>query len=218
MQGRQFSGIEQPRRTGGRLITVAHRNRLAMALAATAATAILACGCAAAARPDPAPAATEPAAATANFSAMGVAFRYPAAWRSGTWDDVSSFSALIVYLSTGRLHNPCTVTHHPDKTTVSCGNPIRALAPGGILVRWSENGSPSWHSPKANTSIDGHPATETRTTEAWCTALQGTETITVVIPRLLADNWYEMDACLRGPTQQPAISSMLKSVHINDAY
>ena len=42
--------------------------------------------------------------------------------------------------------------------------------------------------------------------------------ITVVIPRLLAGNWYEMDACLSGPTQQAAISSMLKSVHINDAY
>jgi hypothetical protein len=191
-----------------------------MALAATAATAILTGGCAAATSPHPAAAVTEPATATAtaNFSGMGVAFRYPAAWRSGTWNDVSSFSALIVYLSTGRLHSPCTVTKKPGRTTVSCGNPIRALAPGGVLVRWSENGFPSWHSPKANTAIDGHPATETRTTEAWCTALQGTEMISVVIPRLLADNWYEMDACLRGPTQRPAISSMLKSVHINDAY
>jgi hypothetical protein len=191
-----------------------------MALAATAATAILTGGCAAAASPHPAAAVTEPATATAtaSFSGMGVAFRYPAAWRSGTWNDVSSFSALIVYLSTGRLRSPCTVTKKPGRTTVSCGNPIRALAPGGVLVRWSENGFPSWHSPKANTAIDGHPATETRTTEAWCTALQGTEMISVVIPRLLADNWYEMDACLRGPTQQAEISSMLKSVHISDAY
>jgi len=188
-----------------------------MALAATAAIAVLT-GCASAASPHQAAAATEPATVTANFSGMGVAFHYPAAWRSGTWDDVSSFSALIVYLSTGRLHSPCTVGKEPGRTTVSCGNPIHALAQGGVLVRWSENGFPNWHDPKANTSIDGHPATETRATEAWCTAMQGTEVITVVIPRLLADNWYEMDACLRGPTQQPAISSMLKSVHINDAY
>ena len=77
-----------------------------MALAATAAIAVLTGGCASAASPRPAPAVTEQAAATANFSGMGVAFRYPAAWRSGTWNDVSSFSALIVYLSTGRLHKP----------------------------------------------------------------------------------------------------------------
>jgi hypothetical protein len=189
-----------------------------MALAATAATAVLAGGCASAASPHPAPAAAESSTATANFSGMGVAFHYPAAWRSGAWNDVSSFSALIVYLSTGRLHTPCTVTKSSGRTTVSCGNPIRALAPGGVLVRWSENGSPNWHRPKADTTIDGHPATETRTTEAWCAALQGSEVVSVVIPRLLAGNWYEMDACLRGPTQQAHISSMLKSVHINDAY
>jgi len=193
---------------------MAHRNRLAMALAATAAIAVLT-GCASAANPHPAAAVTEPVAVTANFSGMGVAFHYPADWRSGTWDDVSSFSALIVYLSTGQLHSPCTVSKEPGRT---CGNPIRALAPGGVLVRWSENGLPNWHQPKPNTSIDGHPATETRSTEAWCTAMQGTETITVVIPRLLADNWYEMDACLRGPAQAAAISTMLKTVHINDAY
>jgi hypothetical protein len=197
---------------------VTAQNRLAVALAATAASAVLAGGCAAAASPHPAPSVTEQAAATASFSAMGLAFHYPAAWRSGTWNDVSSFSALIVYLSTGRLRSPCTVADSPGKTTVSCGNPISALAPGGVLVRWSANGSPSWHEPKANTAIGGHPATETRTTEAWCTALRGTETITIVIPRLLADNWYEMDACLSGPAQEAAISSMLKTVRINDAY
>jgi hypothetical protein len=179
---------------------------------------VLVGGCAAPASPHPASPVSGPGAATASFSAMGVAFRYPAAWRSGAWNDVSSFSALIVYLSTGRLHSPCTVKKSSGRTTVSCGDPIRALAPAGVLVRWSENGSPNWHSPKANTTIDGHPATETRTTEAWCAALQGTEVISVVIPRLLAGNWYEMDACLSGPSQQAAISSMLRSVRINDAY
>jgi hypothetical protein len=187
-----------------------------MALAATAASAVLTGGCAAAASPHPA---TEQAAATASFSAMGLSFRYPAAWRSGTWNDVSSFSALIVYLGTGRLRSPCRVaTDNAGKTAVSCGSPISALAPGGVLVRWSANGSPGWRDPKANTVIDGHPAAQTRTTEAWCTALRGTETITVVIPRLLADNWYEMEACLSGQAQEPAISSMLKTLRINDAY
>jgi hypothetical protein len=189
-----------------------------MAAAATAASAVLAGGCAAAASPHPAPSVTNRAAAGASFSAMGLSFHYPAAWRSGTWNDVSSFSALIVYLSTGRLRSPCTAANNPGKTTVSCGNPISALAPGGVLVRWSANGSPGWHEPKANTEIGGHPATETRSTEGWCTALRGTETITVVIPRLLADNWYEMDACLSGPAQQAGLSSMLETIRIHDAY
>ncbi|MGH3185928.1 MAG: hypothetical protein ACRDPY_18965 [Streptosporangiaceae bacterium] len=40
---------------------------------------------------------------------------------------MSSFSALIVYLSTGRLHSPCTVTKKPGRTAVSCGNPISSM-------------------------------------------------------------------------------------------
>ena len=32
---------------------------------------------------------------------MGLSFRYPATWHRGTWDEVSSFTALIVCLSTG---------------------------------------------------------------------------------------------------------------------
>jgi hypothetical protein len=39
-----------------------------------------------------------------------------------------------------------------------------------------------------------------------------------MIPRTVADNWYELDACLRGPglaQQEAAISAMLKSVRIS---
>jgi len=35
---------------------------------------------------------------TVSFSAMGLSFRYPATWHTGTWNDVSSFTAPIVYL------------------------------------------------------------------------------------------------------------------------
>jgi hypothetical protein len=81
-------------------------------------------------------------------------------------------------------------------------------------ARWDEDGFPAWHAPRANTRIGGRPATETVTVGRWCQALGGSRTITVIIPRD-SDNWYEMDACLRGPgipAEQAEITAMLKTV------
>jgi hypothetical protein len=198
--------------------------RLAIALAAMTVPVVLAAGCASAtsARPaaatEPAAAATEPAAATASFNAMGLAFRYPASWRSGTWrTDDSRLSALIIYLSTSRLEGPCTIRTSPGRIAETCVFPIAVLPPGGVLVRWSANGVPAWRLPKANTTVAGRKAVETRTGGGWCATLGGTETITVMIPRAAAGNWYQMDACLRGPglaDQEAEISAMLGSVRI----
>jgi hypothetical protein len=173
------------------------------------ASAALVTGCASAGNPQ--------AAVTSGFSAMGLAFRYPGTWRSGTWnDDVSSFSGLIVFLGTGRLHDPCERTVGAQVTSVSCGDPVSKVAPGAMLVRWDEDGFPNWHAPRSNTKIGGRPATETVTTGSWCQALGGSRTITAVIP-LDSDNWYEMDACLRGPgipAEQAEITAMLKTVRL----
>jgi hypothetical protein len=185
--------------------------RLAAALAsAVLASAALVTGCASAGAPQ--------AAVASRFSAMGLAFRYPGTWRSGTWsDDVSSFSGPIVFLSTARLHDPCLRTVNAQVTSVSCGDPVSTVAPGGMLVRWDEDGFPNWHAPRSNTKIGGRPATETVTAGRWCQALDGSRTITVVIPQGASDNWYEMDACLRGPglpAEQAEITAMLKTVRI----
>jgi len=203
--------------------------RLAMALAAPVA---LAAGCASAASVHPATAATapaaaatapaatatEPAAATASFSAMGLAFRYPANWRSGTWrTDEPNVSALIVYLSTSRLKAPCAVRTSPGRIAETCEFPVTVLPPGGVLVRWNASALPAWHLPKANTTVAGREAVETRASGGWCSTLGGTETITVMIPRAAVGNWYQMDACLRGPglaQQEAEISAMLRSVRI----
>jgi len=75
--------------------------------------------------------------------------------------------------------------------------------------------------PKANTTVAGRKAVETRTSGGWCVTLGGAETITVMIPRAAPGNWYQMDACLRGPRlaqQEAQISSMLKSVRIIPGY
>ena len=82
------------------------------------------------------------------------------------------------------------------------------------------NGFPTWHMPKANMTVAGRKAVETRTRGGWCATLRGTETITVMIPRAASGNWYQMDACLRSPgltRQEAEISSMLKSVHISSS-
>jgi hypothetical protein len=192
--------------------------RLAMRLAAMTVVVALASGCADAISAHPAAAVKQPAPATAGFSAMGLAFRYPVSWRSGTWStDLSNFSALIVYLSTSRLRLPCTVRTGPGRIAETCEYPISVLPPGGVFVRWSANGLPTWHMPKANTTVAGRKAVETRTSGGWCVTLRGNQTITVMIPRAAPGNWYQMDACLRGPglaQQEAEISSMLRSVRI----
>jgi hypothetical protein len=128
---------------------------------------------------------------TVSFSAVGLSFRYPATWHAGTWNDVSSFSALIVYLSTGQQH--------------------------GVMVRWSADGFPGFRLPEPNATIGGRPALETKTSGGWCASLGGTETITVTIPRDIPDNSFQMQACLSAPNlpqQEAQISAMLSTVRI----
>jgi hypothetical protein len=125
-------------------------------------------------------------------------------------------SASYGFLGTGRLYDPCERTVGAEVTSVSCGDPVSKVAPGGMLVRWDEDGFPNWHAPGSNTKIGCRPATETVTAGRWCRTLGGSRTITVVIPRGASDNWYEMDACLRGPgipSEQAEITAMLKTVH-----
>jgi hypothetical protein len=108
----------------------------------------------------------------------------------------------------------------PGKKSVICGSPVSELPAGGVLVRWSADGFPTWNMPKANTIVGSRPAAETRTSGGWCASLGAPETITVIIPRGVTDNWYQMDACLRGPglpQQEAQIAFMLSSVRIAKA-
>ena len=156
---------------------------------------------------------------TASFSAMGLSFRYPATWRSVTpRSRVSDFPALIVYLSTSRLSGTCVASISPGRTAETCSYPIRVLSPGGVLVSWNANDLPNRRMPKANTTVAGRAAVESKASAGWCAVLGGTETITVMIPRTLPSTWYQMDACLRGPGlpgQEAQISAMLNSVRIS---
>ena len=193
--------------------------RFAMVLAATAVPVALTAGCASATSARPAAAVAARAAPTARFSAMGLSFRYPAAWRSVTpRAGLSDFPALIVYLSTSRLSGTCVASASPGRTAETCAYPIRVLPPGGVLVRWNANALTNWRMPKATTTVAGRGAVESKVRGGWCAVLGGAETITVLIPRAASGKWYQMDACLRGPSlpeQEAQISSMLSSVRIS---
>ena len=190
-----------------------------MVLAAAAVPVALTAGCASATSARPAAAVKARAAPTSSFSAMGLSFRYPAAWRSVTpRAGLSDFSALIVYLSTSRLSGTCVASASPGRIAETCAYPIRVLPPGGVLVRWNANSLPNWRMPKATTTVAGRGAVERKARGGWCAVLGGTETITVMIPRAGPGHWYQMDACLRGPglpRQEAQISSMLHSVRIS---
>jgi hypothetical protein len=189
-------------------------------LAAVAAVIILAAGCTSAAS-HPRPASTSPArATTARFDEAGLMFSYPAVWQAATWnDDVSNNSWMIVALSTTEQHDPCvsSLTIGGSMVQSICHQPVVALPPGRMLVTWTEHGLRNWHEPVMTTLVGGRRASETQAMESWCKGLGGTATITVVIPRSLADNWYEMDACLRGPglpASEAQVAAMLRSVQI----
>ncbi len=189
-------------------------------LAAVAAVIILAAGCTSAASHAPAPSASPARTTTTRFIQGGLTFSYPAAWQAATWnDDVSDFSYVMVALSTTAQHDPCvtSVTVGGARIISICREPVAALPPGKLLVMWTVQGFPNWHEPVMTTTVGGRPASETRVMESWCKGLGGTQTITVVIPRSLADNWYQMDACLRGPGltgTEGQVSAMLRSVRI----
>jgi hypothetical protein len=155
----------------------------------------------------------------ARFTRYGLSFRYPATWRARSWNDASSFSALITYLSTSQLRNPCTRSTTATSISVSCGEPIRRLPAGGLLVTWTANGFPGGPGiTKTNSLIGGRPAVVMAGVLEPCAGIGGDEAITVKILRAVADNWYTMTACLRAPgvrQDELAVRAMLKSVRIS---
>jgi hypothetical protein len=144
-----------------------------------------------------------------RYSGEGLAFTHPAAWKPHSYENRSSFSRSIVYLSTQRLHPPCvrsnvTIGTGPETgTLITCGWPLDHLAPNSVLVEWSQHGTPTWRldqEPGARRTIAGRAAKLHTARPGDCKTIGAEETITAYIPRLdLASNWYQMRACLRGP-------------------
>lgn len=167
-------------------------------------------------------ASASPTRSLAHYSGGEVNFDYPSPWTATYFEDVSSFSSVIVFLSTEQLSDPCTRTITSEFSRVECGSPLgdRQLGPNGLLVSWLGRGFPGWRfDPGAGAartiggrtaSVDDHAAPD------YCTANGGQREMIAIVP--LPDaiyNWREMDACYRGPDLslvRTQLTAMLDSV------
>jgi hypothetical protein len=140
------------------------------------------------------------------FPAARLSFHHPRRWRSYHYQETSSFTYLLDFLSTDRLHAPCTVTRSASTTRVSCGSPLSRLSPGGVLITWVAEGMPGRTLatvPGGWTKIGGHPArvlsgvaTDT------CAHLGGAWQEQAVIDRakaLPSTNLLAMTTCIAAP-------------------
>jgi hypothetical protein len=147
-----------------------------------------------------------PTTVMASFPMARLSFYHPRRWRSYRYRETSSFTYLLAFLSTGRLHAPCTVTRNASVTRVSCGSPLSRLSPAGVLITWVAEGMPGRTLsivPGRWTRIGGHPArvlsgvaTDT------CAQLGGAWQEQAVIDRAKAPasaNLVAMDACIAAP-------------------
>ena len=107
-----------------------------------------------------------------------------------------------MYLSNRDMHPPCN--------DGECGLPVTELEPGGIVAWWSANGMPGWTFDAAEgdpitvagrraklSILKGNPGW---TPSGACGPIGADWAIRAVVERLdVSDNWYELDACIRGP-------------------
>jgi hypothetical protein len=134
-----------------------------------------------------------------------VTFRYPAGWSPSVWQAPRQMLHFhpMVFLSTQRTHDPCrTASAAGGGTSVTCGWPIDHLAPGGVVLRWENRGSPGVSLatfPGLSTDIGGRRAKLSTQGPSSCDSLGADKAITVAIARPMASNWTAFEACLRGP-------------------
>jgi hypothetical protein len=136
-----------------------------------------------------------------HFERDNISFEYPGSWGQAQFDVVSSFSNVLVFLSTSPLSDPCD--RRPN--SIDCvGSAVAALAPNGLLVEWSTHGFPGWtFDPTKGRLIlvRGRRATfeDVEPTDD-CRRIEGDRSIVVTIDDgRTPGNWLEMRACLRGP-------------------
>ncbi len=181
---------------------------------------VVGCGGAATDQSTPMAGSTE-AVPLATFASHGFSFRYPASWRTRTFGLSSSFSSPLVYLSNEPMHHPC-VHHHfgHGETSVRCSRPLDRLGPGGVLVSWTENGSPTWKFADAKgrpLMVGGDPA-KLGTSLEGCPGLGAARGLDLVVKRTGAEsNWYELRACMAGPDPAPneeAVRALITSTRL----
>jgi hypothetical protein len=153
-----------------------------------------------------------------SYEKSPISFRYPPDWQAEELTYFSTMSTQLVYLSNQPMGKLC---FHVEGGGSRCRTwPTRSLAEGGVVLRWTVNGRPSWDFSQVKgemTTIDGHPSkVAIGDSPGVCDRIGGTP-MTVTIDRDAVNNWYELDACFRDSPStdfQTEIQSMLSTVRI----
>jgi hypothetical protein len=148
-----------------------------------------------------------------------LAFKYPASWAAREYDEVSSFSTLVVYLSNQPMVAPCKTTKSAKSTSVNCGLAVEHLGRGGVLAWWSLDSGPGWSfgkdAPGEPINVGGHRARLSMSMTPQCGRIGADAAIQVVVePPQVPDNWFQLDACIRGPgvsTAEAQVRALLAS-------
>jgi hypothetical protein len=102
-------------------------------------------------------------------------------------------SAVLLYLSTEPLHEPCSRT----ATTLTCGPPLRYIRPSGVLVTWYAGllaPSDFFRGKGEPIVVGAHRAVWQMTSPGDCSQLNAQETVRVVF-----DNAFWISACASEP-------------------
>ena len=155
-----------------------------------------------------------------SYEKSPISFKYPPEWQAEQLSYFSTMSIPLVYVSNRPMGRLC---FHVDAGGTRCRAwPMRSLTEGGVVLRWTANGRPSWRFSQVKgeeTIIDGHPSkVAIGRSSGLCDRVGGTP-VTVTIDRDARDNWYELDACFRDSPStdfQTEIQSMLSTVRVAD--
>jgi hypothetical protein len=138
-------------------------------------------------------------------TATQIRFAYPRTWNALPYNDGGLRSRSLIYLSTERLHDPCTSTTDGDTTVVRCGSPISALSPDGVFAVWRLTylAKPLDALPGDPLLVGNRPARVLIATSGGyyegCRLLGGDESTTVWIAGRPTADAYTFTVCLRGP-------------------
>jgi hypothetical protein len=183
---------------------------------------------------------TAAGAGLARFTGYGLDFTYPRGWSSlvpEQFPDGDNPHAAMVFEGSVRMTDPCPLTTDNSGDTTGgfpCGRaPVRALAPGGVLVAWSTTlvagfsggsipgkpatigGQPAWlySGPASATDlgVDDPPGVPAGGTGPSCQDLGATWVVAATVS-LGPGNADQMLACLRGPGTGTAVTQVLATL------
>jgi hypothetical protein len=134
----------------------------------------------------------------------------------------TSDSTTIIYLTQARLHNPCKRSKNAYGGVGSAcqGGVLDALPPGDVFVIWSIFGDDPEPATGEHEMIGGHKAIVSYRDNFVRGMAPGTQVGIAVAISTGTGNWYEMEACLRGPglrEQESEVRAMLQSVRFQTA-